>query len=62
MEQMMPEWRGNPVQWHIVEDIPFDVAVGIKQCKQDVTMISYTYLPKLNEISVRQGKRSSFIP
>ena len=62
MEQMMPEWGGSPVQLHIVEDIPFDVAVGIKQCKQDVTMISYTYLPKLNEIGVRQGKRSSFIP
>ena len=61
MEQMMPEWGGNRVQWHIVEGIPFDVAVGIKQCKQ-VTMISYTYLPKLNEIGVRRRKRSSFIP
>ena len=33
MEQMMPEWGGSPAQWHIVEDIPFDVAIGIKQCK-----------------------------
>ena len=39
MEWMMPEWRGSPVQWCIVEESPFDVAVGIKQCKYNITII-----------------------
>jgi len=38
IEQMMPVWGGSPAQWHIVEDIPFNAAFGIKQYKYNVAI------------------------